>query len=45
MIGVGPAGDYLKTLDPDAAAALRNRCRELLPGMPPAAAWAVRGVV
>jgi ubiquinone/menaquinone biosynthesis C-methylase UbiE len=42
--GVGPAGDYVKTLDTDALAALRQRCSELLPARDfsiEASAWAV----
>lgn len=42
-LGVGPGGDFLKTLDADAVAALKDRCRELLPATTHAAAWAVRG--
>ena len=30
-LGVGPAGDYVASLSPDARAALRERCRHLLP--------------
>ncbi|MGK2849408.1 MAG: class I SAM-dependent methyltransferase [Candidatus Limnocylindrales bacterium] len=44
--GVGPAGAYVAKLDPDAQAALRERCREGLPDGPfviPARAWATRG--
>src|SRR4051812_13364774 len=40
--GVGPAGAYVKTLDPAATARLRERCRELIgvaPFMLPAQAW------
>jgi ubiquinone/menaquinone biosynthesis C-methylase UbiE len=44
-LGVGPAGAYAQTLDEGALAALRERCRELLPHANPAVAWAVRGVV
>ncbi|HEX6025667.1 MAG TPA: methyltransferase domain-containing protein [Solirubrobacter sp.] len=43
--GVGPAGEYVAGLDEDARAALRERCRELLPEAPRAIAWAARGVV
>ena len=43
--GVGPAGDYVRGLDESRRAALRERCRELLP-QPPfwvmASAWSVR---
>jgi SAM-dependent methyltransferase len=41
-LGVGPGGDFLKTLDAGATAALKERCRELLPETTEAAAWAVR---
>ncbi len=44
--GVGPAGKYVSTLDPPRRAALRERCRELLPPAPftiTARAWAARG--
>ena len=43
-LGVGPAGDYVKKLDPDARAALRAHCAELLPDGPfsiDATAWTV----
>lgn len=43
--GVGPAGDYVASLDPDARGRLVDRCREIL-GEPPIAiegvAWAAR---
>ena len=45
--GVGPAGAYVRGLAPDRRAALRERCRELLPPAPfslEALAWAARGV-
>ena len=45
---VGPAGSYVAGLDPDRAAQLRERCRELLPSPPfvlTALAWAARGLV
>jgi SAM-dependent methyltransferase len=45
MLGVGPAGKYVAGLDEVACAALRQRCRELLPDAPRAVAWAARGVV
>jgi SAM-dependent methyltransferase len=45
MLGVGPAGEYVAGLEEDARAALRERCRELLPDAPRAVAWAARGVV
>ena len=43
-LGVGPAGDHVARLDPDARAALRERCARRLPPAPfdaTAAAWAV----
>src|SRR5215212_7054348 len=46
--GVGPAGAYVRTLDEPALAALRDRCRELLPEAPftlTSSAWAARGLV
>jgi len=46
-LGVGPAGKYAASLGEDELAALRDRCRELLPEAPfaqTAYAWAVRGV-
>jgi SAM-dependent methyltransferase len=46
-LGVGPAGAYVATLDADGQAALRERCRALLPGAPfviTARAWAARGL-
>jgi SAM-dependent methyltransferase len=45
--GVGPAGAYVATLDHDAQARLRERCRELLPDprvVIRAKAWAARGL-
>ncbi len=45
-LGVGPAGSYTASLDADAQARLRERCRELLPPAPfsiTARAWAARG--
>jgi SAM-dependent methyltransferase len=45
--GVGPAGAYVMTLNSDEQVALRERCRELLPGTPVvirARAWAARGL-
>ena len=45
--GVGPAGSFVARLDPDRQAALRERCRALLPPAPftiPARAWAARGL-
>jgi SAM-dependent methyltransferase len=47
-LGVGPAGAFVASLDADGQARLRERCRELLPDapfVPPARAWAARGVV
>jgi SAM-dependent methyltransferase len=44
--GVGPAGAYVKTLDPERRLALRDRCRALLPEGPfvlTSRAWAARG--
>jgi hypothetical protein len=46
-LGVGPAGSYLAKLDAARGAALRKRCRTLLPDGPfemTAVAWAARGV-
>jgi SAM-dependent methyltransferase len=46
--GVGPAGAYVAGLDARRKAALRDRCRALLPPGPfglTAIAWAMRGVV
>jgi SAM-dependent methyltransferase len=45
LLGVGPAGQYVAGLEEEARAALRERCRALLPGAPRAVAWAARGVV
>jgi SAM-dependent methyltransferase len=45
-LGVGPAGAHAAGLDPERQAALRERCRELLPEAPfvvTAVAWAARG--
>ena len=47
-LGVGPAGAYVQQLDAAACAALRERCRDRLPGEPftmTAGAWAARGRV
>ena len=44
--GVGPAGSYAAGLDPKRQAALRERCREVLPAAPfvlGARAWAAHG--
>ena len=46
-LGVGPAGAFVASLDAEGQARLRERCRELLPAapfVPPARAWAARGV-
>ena len=46
--GVGPAGSYVASLDPEQQAALREHCRAMLPAPPftlPATAWAARGLV
>lgn len=46
-LGVGPAGVYTGALDADQRAALRDRCRALLPDGPfevTARAWAARGL-
>ena len=43
-LGVGPAGAYVGSLNPDRRAALREQCRDLLPAGPveiSATAWAV----
>ena len=45
-LGVGPAGAYLASLDADRQAALRERCRRLMPAGPieiSATAWAATG--
>jgi hypothetical protein len=47
MLGVGPAGEYVASLDVDRRDALRDRCRAILPPAPfvvVASAWAVRGI-
>jgi hypothetical protein len=47
-LGVGPAGVYAAGLDGKRQAALRDRCRELLPPPPfvvTARAWVARGQV
>jgi SAM-dependent methyltransferase len=44
--GVGPAGAYVATLNPEQRAQLRDRCRELLPDPPftlESIAWTARG--
>jgi SAM-dependent methyltransferase len=46
--GVGPAGAYATALDPEHQAALRERCRTLLPPAPfmvTSRAWTARGIV
>ena len=46
-MGVGPAGKYAASLDPEQLAQLREKCRSLLPIAPfviTATAWAARGV-
>jgi len=46
-VGAGPARSYLRTLDDEGLAALRDRCRSMLPGGSftlTARAWAARGV-
>jgi SAM-dependent methyltransferase len=46
-LGVGPAGAYLKKLDPEHQVELRERIRQQLPEAPftiPAKAWAARGL-
>jgi SAM-dependent methyltransferase len=45
--GVGPAGSYLASLDPERQVELRERCRVALPSAPfvvTARAWAARGL-
>ena len=47
-LGVGPAGTYLAKQAPERRAAIRERCRRVLPAAPfvhDTRAWAVRGVV
>lgn len=46
-LGVGPAGGYAASLDPERQARLRELCRTRLPGVPlviTARAWAARGL-
>ena len=46
-LGVGPAGAFVASLDPEQRNRLRDRCRELLPPAPftiTARAWAARGL-
>ena len=48
LLGVGPAGQKVASLDDDERAALRERCREQLGDGPfsiPSRAWAARGTV
>jgi SAM-dependent methyltransferase len=48
LLGVGPLGAYVATLEPDHLDRLKERCRELLPDAPfeqPAVAWSVRAQV
>lgn len=45
-LGVGPVSVYLAKLGPERQAAIRERCRELLPAGPHTVrwyAWAARG--
>ena len=47
MLGVGPAGGYVKRLDSGRQALLRDHCRKRMPGAPfvvSARAWAARGL-
>jgi SAM-dependent methyltransferase len=47
-LGVGPAGSFTASLDPDRRAELREQCRRMLPAAPftlTAQAWAARGIV
>jgi SAM-dependent methyltransferase len=47
-LGVGPAGDLTRSLDPERQIQLREKCRELQPAAPfvmTAVAWAARGRV
>jgi hypothetical protein len=47
LLGVGPAGKYVASLDPPQQARLREACRDRLPRAPfvmSARAWAARGV-
>jgi SAM-dependent methyltransferase len=47
VAGVGPAGAYVASLDPEGQAELRERCRAALPDPPfvlTSRAWAARGV-
>jgi SAM-dependent methyltransferase len=44
-LGVGPAGQYVASLDEEKRIAVRERAREILPDANPAVAWVARGVV
>ena len=47
LLGVGPLGAYVATLEADHVRALKERCRQLLPEAPfeqPAVAWNVRAL-
>jgi SAM-dependent methyltransferase len=47
-LGVGPAGGFMASLDPDRRAELGEQCRRMLPAAPftlAAQAWAARGIV
>jgi hypothetical protein len=47
-LGVGPPGDYVRSLSPDQRDALRGRCRRLLPDGPfevTATAWAATSIL
>ena len=48
VLGVGPAGSFTASLDPNRQADLREQCRRMLPTAPfvvSAQAWAARGIV
>jgi SAM-dependent methyltransferase len=44
-LGVGPAGQYVASLDDEHRVAVRERCREILPAAKPAVTWVARAVV
>ena len=47
LLGVGPLGAYVATLEADHLSALKERCLQLLPAAPfeqPAVAWNVRAL-
>ena len=47
LFGVGPLGAYVGSLEDDHLAAVKERCRGLLPEAPfeqPAVAWSVRAL-